>query len=41
LEINGLDTKKIAAIATFTAISVALVLSPTKFPEHFAPFLKY
>ena len=36
-----MKTKTIAAIAVFTAISVALVLSPAKFPAPFAPFLKY
>ena len=36
-----MKTEKIAAIAVFTAISVALVLSPVKFPAPFAPFLKY
>jgi len=36
-----MKTKTIATIAVFTAISVALVLSPAKFPAPFAPFLKY
>jgi riboflavin transporter FmnP len=36
-----LNSKKIAAIAVFTAISIALVLSPAEFPSPFAPFLKY
>jgi len=36
-----MKTKSIAAIAVFTAISVALVFSPAKFPAPFAPFLKY
>ena len=36
-----MKTKTIATIAVFTAISVALVLSPVKFPAPFAPFLKY
>jgi riboflavin transporter FmnP len=34
-------TKTLAIIAVFTAISVALVISPAKFPAPFAPFLKY
>jgi riboflavin transporter FmnP len=36
-----LNTKTTAAIAVFTAISLALVFSPAKFPAPFAPFLKY
>jgi len=36
-----MKTKTIAAIAVFTAISVALVISPFKFPAPYAPFLKY
>ncbi len=36
-----MESKKIAAIAIFTALSVALVLSPAKFPAPYAPFLKY
>ena len=36
-----MESKKIAAIAMFTALSVVLVLSPFKFPAPFAPFLKY
>jgi len=36
-----MESKKIAAIAIFTALSVALVLSPAKFPAPFATFLKY
>lgn len=36
-----MESKKVAAIAIFTAISVVLVLSPFKFPAPFAPFLKY
>ena len=36
-----MESKKIAAIAIFTALSVALVLSPLKFPAPYAPFLKY
>jgi len=36
-----MESKKIAVIAVFTALSVALVLSPAKFPAPYAPFLKY
>jgi len=36
-----MESKKIAAIAIFTALSVALGLSPAKFPAPYAPFLKY
>jgi len=36
-----MESKKIAAIAIFAALSVALVLSPAKFPAPYAPFLKY
>jgi riboflavin transporter FmnP len=36
-----MESKKIAAIAVFAALSVALVLSPAKFPAPYAPFLKY
>lgn len=36
-----MESKTIAAIAIFTALSVALVLSPLKFPAPYAPFLKY
>lgn len=36
-----MKTKTIATIAVFTAICVALVLSPAKFPAPFAPFLKF
>lgn len=36
-----METKTIATITTFTALSVALVLSPAKFPAPYAPFLKY
>lgn len=36
-----METKTIAAIAIFTALSVALILSPAKFPAPYAPFLKY
>ncbi len=36
-----MESKTIAAIAVFTALSVALVLSPFKFPAPYAPFLKY
>jgi riboflavin transporter FmnP len=36
-----MNTKTIATIAVFTALSVMLVLSPLKFPAPFAPFLKY
>lgn len=36
-----MESKKIAAIAIFAALSIALVLSPAKFPAPYAPFLKY
>jgi len=36
-----MESKRIAAIAIFTALSIALVLSPAKFPAPYAPFLKY
>ena len=36
-----IPSKTIAAIAIFTALSVALVMSPLKFPAPYAPFLKY
>jgi len=36
-----MESKKIATISIFTALSVALVLSPAKFPAPYAPFLKY
>jgi riboflavin transporter FmnP len=36
-----MESKTIATIAIFTALSVALVLSPVKFPAPYAPFLKY
>ncbi len=36
-----MESKTIAAISVFTALSVALVLSPFKFPAPYAPFLKY
>jgi len=36
-----MESKKIATISVFTALSVALVLSPAKFPAPYAPFLKY
>lgn len=36
-----MESKTIAAIAIFTALSVALVLSPAKIPAPYAPFLKY
>jgi len=36
-----MESKTIAAIVTFTALSVALVLSPAKVPAPYAPFLKY
>ena len=36
-----MESKTLAAIATFTALSVVLVLSPAKFPAPYAPFLKY
>lgn len=36
-----MESKTIAAIGIFTALSVALVLSPAKFPAPYAPFLKY
>ena len=41
LDGEPMETKTIAAIAIFTALSVALVLSPVKFPAPYAPFLKY
>jgi riboflavin transporter FmnP len=36
-----MDTKRITVIAVFTAVSVALVLSPLKVPAPYAPFLTY
>jgi len=36
-----MESKTIATIAVFTALSVALVLSPAKFPAPYALFLKY
>ena len=36
-----MNTRKLAIITIFTAITTALVLSPAKFPAPFAPFLKY
>jgi len=36
-----MESKTLATIAIFTALSVALVLSPAKFPAPYAPFLKY
>jgi len=36
-----MESKAVATTAIFTALSVALVLSPAKFPAPYAPFLKY
>jgi riboflavin transporter FmnP len=36
-----MNSKTIAVIAVFTALTVALVLSPAKIPAPYAPFLKY
>ena len=36
-----MESKIIAAIAVFSALSIALVFSPAKFPAPYAPFLKY
>jgi riboflavin transporter FmnP len=36
-----LDTKKLAAVAVFSALTVALNLSPIKFPAPYLPFLYY
>lgn len=36
-----MNPKTIAVIAVFTALTVALVLSPAKIPAPYAPFLKY
>jgi riboflavin transporter FmnP len=36
-----MESKAVATIAIFTALSVALVLSPAKVPAPYAPFLKY
>ena len=36
-----MDTKRIATITIFTALSVTLVMSPIKIPAPYAPFLKY
>lgn len=36
-----MNTKKIAIISMFTAVTVALVLSPLKIPAPYAPFLIY
>jgi len=38
---NTLDTKKLAVAAVFSALTVALNLSPLKFPAPFLPFLYY
>jgi riboflavin transporter FmnP len=39
--VSRINTKTIASISVFTAISIALVISPLKFSAPFAPFLKY
>jgi len=36
-----MEPKTLATIAIFSALSIALVLSPFKFPAPYAPFLKY
>ena len=36
-----MNSKTIAVIVVFTALTVALVLSPAKVPAPYAPFLKY
>ena len=36
-----MNTKTIAVVAVFTALTVVLVLSPAKVPAPYAPFLKY
>ena len=36
-----MNTKRIAIVAVFTAVTVALVLSPLKVPAPYAPFLVY
>jgi riboflavin transporter FmnP len=36
-----MNAKTIAVVAVFTALTVALVLSPTNIPAPYAPFLKY
>ena len=36
-----MNSKTIAVVAVFTAVTVALVLSPAKIPAPYAPFLKY
>jgi len=36
-----MNTKRIAVVAVFTAVTVALVLSPLKVPAPYAPFLIY
>ncbi|MBS7628774.1 hypothetical protein KEJ23_02185, partial [Candidatus Bathyarchaeota archaeon] len=36
-----MKSKTVTTIAIFTALSVALVLSPAKVPAPYAPFLKY
>ena len=36
-----MNSKTIAVVAVFTALTVALVLSPAKIPAPYAPFLKY
>jgi riboflavin transporter FmnP len=36
-----METKQLAIIAVFTAISIVLVLSPFKIPAPYAPFLYY
>jgi len=36
-----MNSKTIAVVAVFTALTVVLVLSPAKIPAPYAPFLKY
>ena len=36
-----MNSKTIAVVAVFTAVTVVLVLSPAKIPAPYAPFLKY
>lgn len=36
-----MNTRRIAIVSTFTAVSIVLVLSPAKVPAPYAPFLVY
>lgn len=41
MSVKSTDSKKIAVVVVFTAVSVALVFSPAKIPAPYAPFLVY